>query len=322
MCYNILVSENKGEISTRKLYVCSRPMTSEDGTSKRHLLGILTLNDNNDFQFEYKLGNESNDVNLLLSIFPDGNKIYDNQDARLLLDDYLPSETNTTFVRQILKQAGINRYDEWEWLRIFEPVDENAETQLFETLPENVIIHDEAIREEFAKQANTTAADDECTDATDDTDIELSDSITETLDNETSAEPMFTDNEFDNNNGSDDSSDNCYDDLDNLFDGYDNDTSVEPTTSDENDFVFDDIEIQNDNSLTQPTKSSSIGKTTSTVRLKKTTVVKKIVVADSHDIVLPPLSDPCDLIQERLKQNIASRKEKLRNIMNVDDSQV
>lgn len=320
MCYNILVSENKGEIPTRQLYVCSRPTTGKDGTKQCHLLGILTQNNNN-FQFEYKLGNESDNVNLLLSVFPDGHKVYDDQDARLLLDDYLPSETNTVFVRQILKQAGLSRYDEWEWLKIFEPIDENAETQLFETLPENVIIHDETIREELARQTNVAVDNSECSELTNNIDIELPALIAETIDNDSSSESILSDNECDNRHTANGLSDNCYDNLDNLFDGYDNETFVEPIAFDDNDFVFNDIEIQNDNSSTQPKELSGIDNTTSVIRLKKTTVVKKIVVADSHDIALPPLTDPCDLIQERLKQNIASRKSKLRDAMSTDSSQ-
>ena len=286
------------------------------------MLGILTQNDDKSFQFEYKLGSESDNVNLLLSIFPDGNKIYDDQDARLLLDDYLPSETNTAFVRQILKQAGINRYDEWEWLKAFEPVDENAETRLFEILPENVIVHDETIREEITKRTNAVVTDDEHDISADAVDVDSSDDTMETVDNTSSAELIPSDDEFDDCHDPDDLFDDYYDDLNDLFDGYDNSVPVEQTTSDENDFVFDDVEIQNDSSLTPSKKPDNIDKTAPVVRLKKTTVVKKVAVTESRDFALPPLTDPCDLIQERLKQNIASRKEKLRDAMSTDSSQM
>ena len=123
----------------KKMFVCTKPIVEPNGELQQHLLGILSQNEKGEYSFQYKLG--PNDNGLLLPIFPDKDKIYSDHDTHLLLDDYLPSENDTSFMKEILKKSGMKEYDEWEWLRTFESIDENTSTRLYETLPDNVIVH-------------------------------------------------------------------------------------------------------------------------------------------------------------------------------------
>lgn len=188
------------------LYVCSRPITDNDGKSHRHLLGILSYK-NGEYQFRYLLGDDDGNNGLLLPVFPDKHKIYNDHDARLLLDDYLPSENNTTYIKSILQKIGLNEYNEWEWLKAFEPTDENAETKLYENLPEDIIVH-ENIDGLFDNN---------------NTDVETDTDIDETIDEESDFETAedFENNDIDNDNSAD---------IDDLF----------PIDEQDNDFPFDD----------------------------------------------------------------------------------
>ena len=145
----------------KKMFVCTKPIVEPNGELQQHLLGILSQNEKGEYSFQYKLG--PNDNGLLLPIFPDKDKIYSDHDTHLLLDDYLPSENDTSFMKEILKKSGMKEYDEWEWLRTFESIDENTSTRLYETLPDNVIVHvdlNDCSNEDFNESNETTDSND------------------------------------------------------------------------------------------------------------------------------------------------------------------
>lgn len=141
----------------KHLYVCSAPIPDNSGTLSRHLIGILTLTDQNTYEFKYALDDSPLCTNLMLPIFPDKDKTYDDTETRVLLDDYLPSETDTTFMQNILNKSEMKEYNEWEWLRTFESDDPDSETCLYEMLPDNIIRHDHPI----ALEKDAISSDDE-----------------------------------------------------------------------------------------------------------------------------------------------------------------
>lgn len=270
----------------RQLYVCSRPMLSSDGKTRRHLIGILSQHDNGEYQFEYKLDDSVICKSLLLSIFPDINKTYNDTETRVLLDDYFPSENDTVFMRDILKKSGFNHYDEWEWLRTFESADPDSETILYENLPEDIICHGLEITE-------TTS---------DDTDDE-SQNMPSDENEEDDDDFEFPDFEKEKNNELDDAD---FDDLDldelfgtsnNLFD--DNEPSV----------------IQNAINLEKPqpeNKTENKPKNQNTVTtIVKTTVYKRKKKNGIVDFIEPPPESPMDILQQRLAENQKKRQEEL-----------
>lgn len=144
----------------KHLFVCSRPVMGSDKQLHRHLLGILYQDENGQFKFEYRLDNSS-DSDLLLPIFPDKNKIYNDRDTRLLLDDYLPSENDTAFIQYILDKANMSEYNEWDWLKAFDS-DDDSETRLYETLPPDVVCHGDLSDIIISDENDENDADDYC----------------------------------------------------------------------------------------------------------------------------------------------------------------
>lgn len=125
----------------RQLYVCSAPKPDTNGEMHRHLIGILSQSDDGKYQFEYKLDDSPENMSLKLAIFPDLNRVYNNLETRLLLEDYLPSENDTAYIRQILRDSGQSEYDEWQWLLTFESDDPETSTVLYEELPDDIVLH-------------------------------------------------------------------------------------------------------------------------------------------------------------------------------------
>lgn len=124
----------------RHLYVCTAPQTDANGNEIDYLIGILTrINDL--YYFEYKIENAPNPAKLMIPMFPDETRLYKGEEARLLLDDFLPSEIDTAFVQEILKANDMTEYDEWTWLTCFDPDDPSVEIRLRETLSKNTVIY-------------------------------------------------------------------------------------------------------------------------------------------------------------------------------------
>ena len=290
----------------RKMYVCSRPIKNTDGEYRRHLLGILTQNDNKTYQFEYKLGDDCDNTNLLLPFFPDANKIYDDHDTRLLLDDYLPSENDTPFIAQIIQQAGLKKYDEWEWLCAFEPIDENSETKLYETLPEDIIIHDAAVL------ANTPLIDNDILDELDDEWDEYTVSENEFDDEQDDFEPEnifedYVDNEI-NNDATDIDTDMPFDDI-----------KTDDIVTDEQTETFDFDDITMSDPIVEPSNAAIPSVTPSVIRVKKTTVVRTIKVPQDAKAPIMTADDAVALVQKRLEQNIKERRENLKQTLSADN---
>ena len=297
----------------KQLYVCSRSIVGEDGTRHRHLLGILSQNDDKRFSFEYRLGKECSNSSLLLPIFPDGEKKYSDHDVRLLLDDYLPSENDTAFIRQILKQTKMQKYDEWAWITAFESSDDNSETKLYETLPDDIIIHDDEIKRLLKIQDESLT--DICI-AENKPSYDKTDEISEQHEPvyEQTNETITSDTIFDAKATDDlltDIEDETQIDFNYLFDNYDVDMRQNETNDDE--FVFDDTIIQS----RQPNKPSEINNKPS-IKIKKITTIKKVKISQTNSFAIPPLTNPCDIIQQRLEQTIKDHKERLKreNITN------
>lgn len=276
----------------RQLYVCSKPFLGEDNTLHRHLLGILSQNDNGEYQFEYKLGTDNKTNRLLLPIFPKKDKIYKNNDARLLLDDYLPSEHDTAFMREIMKRAEMTRYDEWEWLKTFEQDDENAETKLYETLPDNVICH-----ESLNTDSNNTA----------DCNIhEPNETIIDDLfgndDDYDIDETMLYSSETDDTDEQDDLLALDDEDLPDFFENSIDDDSIS---------AFNNIE-------------NIVSKSENTDAKQKKTVIRTITrtvkrtVKKDYDFIAPPPKNPHDDIMRRLAETQKQRKLKLAEQIKAD----
>ena len=268
----------------RQLYVCSRPLPSEDNTLHRHLLGILSQNDNGEYQFEYRLGTENKTNSLLLPIFPKKDKIYKNNDARLLLDDYLPSEHDTAFMRDIMKKAGMTKYDEWEWLKTFESDDSNAETKLYETLPDDIIRHDEP------NENSDTSNDASC----------MATSNESPFDD--LSEEDYNIDETDLYSSENDTDDDIIDPL--ILDDEDLPDFFEANTINSNTSFFNDI---NNISAEQDTTDCKKKKT---VIRTVTRTVKRTVKKD-YDFIAPPPENPHDNILRRLKDTQEQRRHKL-----------
>lgn len=275
----------------RQLYVCSRPILSSDGKAHRHLIGILSQNDDGEYQFEYKLDDSVICNSLILSIFPNVDKVYNDAETRILLEDYFPSENDTVFMRDILKKSGFKHYDEWEWLKTFESDDTDSETVLYETLPEDVICHIPEITEGDIENDVTDSEN---------WDTKSDDLIEKYEDFEF---PDFDENKPEN------TEDEELDDLDDL----NLDELFGPDNS-----MFDDDEpsvIQNAVNLekTQPdNRQESKPKSQKTVTtIVKTTVYKRKKTNSVADFIEPPPESPMDILQQRLIENQKKRQEEL-----------
>lgn len=281
----------------QQLYVCSRPLLGKNGEMQQHLIGMLSKLDNGEFQFEYKLDDSIESNRLLLSIFPDKHKIYNDTETRILLDDYLPSENDTAFITEILKKSGLKQYDEWTWLLTFDSDDVNTETFLYEELPPDVIRHDitdnTSDDTEFFNEDDNENADSVCT-------------------NETNFDDILFDEDF-------------MDDL--PFDDIKAKNSDTETDDLEPEFPEDNFEDVTASHNTQPVinlpNNSDIIKsgefiekldpkprnTVKIVTIKTTR--KRRTQTDIDDFIEPPPESPIDKIQQRLIENQKLRQERL-----------
>ena len=295
----------------KQLYVCSGPVL-EDGNLRRHLLGILSQYENGEYSFEYRLGNKADTDRLLLPIFPDKNKTYETRECHLLLDDYLPSENDTAFIKSILDKTGMEEYDEWEWLKTFESDDE-SDTKLYETLPDDIIRHD--INDEISDNQEDVETDDEFdefdefdnfvnlddfdeiefedVDFDDEKPIVETTSYDDSILNSQKTETIsdISDNDFD-------------DDFEALFDEFEDFDNFDELESDD----FDKSET-NDDAQNKQAHVSTVIVTTKTV----TTKVKKS--KNPNNFISPPPTNPFDELQKKLEQNTIQRQKKLEQLL-------
>ncbi len=296
-CYNIYINKTKLEVTSMKqLYVCSKPMLCSDGNLHRHLLGVLSQLDDGTYRFEYDLDDSPESAGLLLPIFPDKDKIYNDAETRVLLDDYLPSENDTAFISEILKKSGLSEYDEWTWLQTFDSDDNDSETCLYETLPDDVIRHntsDESINDEFDF---------------DDYDIdEFEEEPTiEELNEDFDVFEDFEDNDDSNNNNDDNSEFDDFPDLEDDPLAYLDDTSYDtlddllaPTEQD----TVQDVPITVPIKLETPKKPS--------ITIIKTIYKKKKKAIANDDFIEPPPESPIDIMQKKLLEGQKQRQKAL-----------
>lgn len=295
----------------KSLYVCSKPIADSNGELKQHLLGILSQDDKGEYQFEYKLGNTPDTDRFLLSIFPVKNKTYHYNEARLLLDDYLPSENDTTFIKTILDKAGMTEYNEWEWLKTFES-DDDAETCLYETLPDDIICHENINRK------------------SEENNIENSSEM-----NENDTNPNIDDDIFDDNVDISeiiDINDDIFGNIDDFEDDYDDnsdtddifDADIYSLSDNEIAELYDDLDILFDDDFdnTQKTETNnnieinSIEPTVTVIKKTITTKVKKS--SDPNDFIAPSPPDPSEIIKQRLEENIKQRQTKLKKSLSAN----
>lgn len=263
----------------KHLFVCSRPIIDSKNEYHRHLLGILLQDDNGKYSFEYKLTDSVDTDYLLLPIFPIKNKIYGDRDTHLLLDDYLPSENDTNFIKTILKQSNLSEYDEWEWLKAFDTADDNSETILYETLPSDVICH--ADISEYTN-SNTDESDEFIEYENDDYENDEDEIINEIAANDEMDE---TDNKFD---------DNEFDDLfDDIF-SPDSDIADDLFDDDFDDYEMADNDVNKIESEPEKKQPVRIVTKTITCRVKRSN--------DLDDFIFPPPINPIDIIQQRIEQ--------------------
>lgn len=260
-----------------RLYVCSRAMLNAEGLLQRHLLGLLSY-DGTEYQFQYLLDEKS--TYLILPIFPDKDRIYKGEDVRQLLDDFLPSEKNTAYINEILNKIGASEYDEWIWLKTFEPIDE-TETRLYETLPDDVIIH--CNKTELFSASNEQINDES-----------LNDSI--------SGYQFDTDNFLYDMDSIDD--DEIFDILSEL-----DDNEIETIQSK---LSEPELETKLSKQETKPlNKPFAEKKKTPKVKIVTRTIKKRVKKTDNF--IEPPLNNQFDIFQKRLEQNKQLRKQKLNN---------
>lgn len=270
----------------RQLYVCSRPILSSDGNAHRHLIGILSQNDDGEYQFEYKLDDSVICDSLILSIFPNVDKVYNDAETRILLEDYFPSENDTVFMRDILKKSGFKHYDEWEWLKTFESDDTDSETILYETLPEDIICHIPIITEE---DIDITGNENQDT---------KSDDLTENYED-------FEFPDFDESKPENEEIDDLDDlDLDELF-GPDNSLFDEDETS----IIQNAVNLEKPQTENKQECKPKSQKTMTTI--VKTTIYKRKKTNSVADFIEPPPESPIDILQQRLIENQKKRQEEL-----------
>lgn len=280
----------------RQLYVCSRPILSSDGTEHRHLIGILSQLENGEYQFEYRLQNTAECESLILPIFPNLYRTYNDTETRVLLDDYLPSENDTAFMREILKKTGLDHYDEWEWLRVFESADSDSETILCETLPEDIIRHDDVTDETFTESDNEDDFDEEYfeNDFDDfDNDETSNEDMEELIDDDISAIIDNLDDSSDNDNDDEDS--DLLDIPEDMF------ADIEP------EFISNAINLET--TETAQAKKPKAQNTITTVIIKTTHKRKRTNTIE--DFIEPAPESPMELLQQRLEANQKKRQEEL-----------
>lgn len=260
-------------------------MPSSDGKTYRHLIGILSQLDNNEYQFEYCLNDNSPEShNLLLPIFPNKYKIYNNTDTRILLDDYLPSENDTAFISYILKKTKMNKYSEWAWLCAFESDNPDAETILYETLPDDIIRHD------LTCQDDIIDFDTEIPDVDTDINDEFDDDVTEISD------------DIDINNDDDDD--------DEIFPDFDDIPDID--ASDENNIISNAVFIDKAVPAFSGAAYNQKPVPKNVVRkITKKTIQKRKRQNSIDDFIEPAPESPIDRIQQRLLENQKTRQQAL-----------
>lgn len=295
----------------KQLYVCSKPILSKDGNLHRHLLGTLSQLDDGTYRFEYDLDDSPESFGLLLPIFPEKDKIYNDAETRVLLDDYLPSENDTAFISEILKKSDLSEYDEWTWLQTFDSDDSDSETCLYETLPDDVIRHDtsdESINDDFdfgnfdiddfkeePPEEELEEPEEELEENFDDLDIfededdENNDDLSEFDD--------FPDLEDDPLGYLDDAD---YDVLDDLFAPTEQNTvqavQAEPTVP----------AVSITPPITEPVKPETPKKPT--VTIIKTVYKKKKRAIANDDFIEPPPESPIDIMQKKFLEGQRQRQ--------------
>lgn len=279
-----------------RLYVCSGPLLDSNGNLHQHLIGILNR-EKKRYTFRYRLDDTTENDFLMLSIFPDKEKIYNDEETRILLDDFLPSENNTAFISEILKKAELPReYNEWAWLCAFEACDSDG-VQLFEKLPDGIIRHDADLDDEFEEDDNADIEDDIDDDGTPYYDDDI----------------VENDMDADLNDMPDDESmfDNS-DDIDDADDADDIDIDIDDLLGDllsdipEEQSVLEQAElIQTLEPAAQPEKKQNV------IKIVTVKTTKKIITKDTTDFIQPPPESPMTEIQRRFEENKKQRKEKL-----------
>lgn len=286
----------------KQLYVCSKPIL-QNGKLHRHLIGILSLTDNG-FQFEYRLDDSVASDGLMLPFFPDKKRIYNDAETRVLLEDYFPSETDTTFMAEILKKLNQTEYNEWEWLSALDSDDAEAETRLYEQLPDEIIRHDNPVNLNKNHTCKSSDQDNDC-------DIDES--------------PKYDDSEDE---------DNFFDFDFNMPDIDDNTEVVDFYVNfDDSDFASIDRLLEEDEERQQ----SANTETTPAVELKtpeeipentqehkpgvtiiQTVVHKRKKVIKPGDFIVAPPESPMESIQKKLLENEKIRKQKLAEQLKVN----
>ena len=136
----------------RKLFVISKAYPDENGDYKKSLIGILTeletapnipfSDETGKYQFEYKIGGKFHKKHLKVADLDDPNKIYVGDELKVFLEEYLPPFNCKPFFVRMLKAANMSEYDEWEWIKAFGQSVTRQSADLFETLPEGVLVYE------------------------------------------------------------------------------------------------------------------------------------------------------------------------------------
>jgi hypothetical protein len=130
-------NQTESEAIMRKLYLLSKPMKGV-----QHLIGILS-EENGEYQFEYKLGEENQKWWLCeYDYFTDYDKKYVGKEVDNFIFSFVP-KPNDFYIKGFLKAANLESYDKWELLKYCGKYIPATEHSLSETLPEGVIIHEQ-----------------------------------------------------------------------------------------------------------------------------------------------------------------------------------
>ena len=200
---------------------------------KKYVIGMLGWSEQEqNIAFRYLIDNKRTDTSVFtLPSMPDVNKTYRNEDANLILANFLPSEKNTAFIRDLLHENDLETYSDWTWLHIFDVIDEDLNIFLSETISEDA----EIIDSESESKTIRNLSDQKASNSKLDTaliDIIFEESLLFDNDDESSDDEYF---EFD-----DDAFDE--DDFDDFDDDDNDDTSVSSPDHDQNDDIdYDEL---------------------------------------------------------------------------------
>jgi hypothetical protein len=148
----------------RQLYVCTNafscknifPDVTEENELRPRLIGVLrelrrglSPTWHGKYEFEYTIGGEFKEPCLWLSGLHDPNKIYNNKEIAHLLYTWLPPKPYSgerkmwcEDMKEVLQDAGMSKYNEWEWLKHFNAIGPQEYAYLYETLPKGIIRYD------------------------------------------------------------------------------------------------------------------------------------------------------------------------------------